>query len=237
MLWRPLFLLGFCFAVMLSMASSAEPAKSEAESLMCKRGKLILSEDFDKPLGKVWSMAKGRWEVANGSIQGAELKSDMHGAVIRTNLPLKNAVIQYSFMLEGAKATSLSINDAKGHNSRVIITKEGFTARKDDHDHAGPDKAAVLQSVKVPITEGEWHTLVIEIHGTEFLARLDGQHVAYGSHDAINVDKTNIGLTVGGESVSFRNLRIWDATPKTDWAQIKARLVAKSKSEPTSNTR
>jgi hypothetical protein len=115
----------------------------------------------------------------------------------------------------------------------VLITAEGFTARKDDHDHAGPDKAAVLQAVKSPIRTGEWHTLVVEINGAEFLARLDGKHVAYGSHEAINVDKTNIGLTVAGESASFKNLRIWDGKPKADWAANKAKLVgaASAKSE------
>lgn len=228
---RALFMSGFCFTALLSMATSAEPSKSESEveSLMCERGKLLLSDDFDKPLGKAWKMAKGKWDVANGAIQGSELKSDMHGAVIRSNLPFHNAVIQYSFKLQGAKTTSFSINDAKGHNSRVSVTAAGFTARKDDHDHDGPDKAVVLEAIKTPISAGEWHTLIIEIQGAEFLARLDGKHIAYGSHDAINVDKTNIGLTVGGESVSFKNLRIWEATPKADWKSTKAKLVAKSK--------
>ncbi len=231
MLRCTLLVSGLCFAAMLSMATSAEPSKSEAEveSLMCERGKLLLSDDFDKPLGKAWKVAKGKWDVANGAIQGSELKSDMHGAVIRSNLPLHNAVIQYSFKLQGAKTTSFSINDAKGHNSRVSVTAAGFTARKDDHDHDGPDKAVVLEAVKTPISAGEWHTLIIEIQDAEFLARLDGQHIAYGSHDAINVDKTNIGLTVGGESVSFKNLRIWEATPKADWKSTKAKLVTKSK--------
>ena len=225
------------FVLMISTAKSAETvpsantlkADSEAETLMCERGKLLLSDDLDKPLGKAWKAAKGKWEIVGGSIQGAELAADMHGAVARVNLPHRNAVIQYSFKLQGAKTTSLSINDAKGHNSRVIITAAGFSARKDDHDHEGPDKAAVLQAVKTPIAAGEWHTLVIEIQGPDFLARLDGKQIAFGSHDAINVDKTNIGLTVGGESVSFKNLRIWEATAKSDWAATKAKLEAKAK--------
>ena len=207
-------------------ASKAEPV---AETLMCERGKLLLSDDLNQPLGKNWKAAKGKWEVVSGAIQGSELKADMHGAVTRTNLPLRNTVIQYSFKLQGAKSTSFSINDAKGHNSRVIITPAGFSARKDDHDHAGPDQAALLQVVKTPIAADEWHTLVIEIQGPEFLARLDGKHVALGSHDAINVEKTNIGLTVAGESVSFKNLRIWEATPKADWAATKAKLAEKAK--------
>jgi len=209
-----------------SDAAKADPA---TETLMCERGKLLISDDLNQPLGTHWKAAKGKWEVVGGAIQGSELKADMHGAVMRTNVPVKNAVIQYSFKLQGAKTTSLSINDAKGHNSRVIITPTGFSARKDDHDHAGPDQAALLQAVKTPIAADEWHTIVVEIQGPEFVARLDGKQVALGSHESINVEKTNFGLTVAGESVSFKNLRIWEATPKADWAATKAKLTATSK--------
>lgn len=222
-------------AVLAATMIAAEAAKPEVgkpdapETLMCERGKLLLSDDLNQPLGKHWKAAKGKWEVVGGAIQGSELKADMHGAVMRTNVQVKNAVIQYSFKLQGAKSTSLSINDAKGHNSRVMITPAGFSARKDDHDHEGPDKAALLQAVKAPIAADEWHTLVVEIQGPEFVARLDGKQVALGSHESINVEKTNFGLTVGGESVSFKNLRIWEATPKADWMATKAKLAAESK--------
>lgn len=242
---RALALVAGCFVAYMSLAIStafsADTTKKDAlksdsaktdsgtETLMCERGKLLLSDDLNQPLGKQWKAAKGKWEVVGGAMQGSELKADMHGAVMRTNVPVKNAVIQYSFKLQGAKSTSLSINDAKGHNSRVLITPAGFSARKDDHDHEGPDKAVLLQAVKTPIAADEWHTLVVEIQGPEFVARLDGKEVALGSHEAINVDKTNFGLTVAGESVSFKNLRIWEATPKADWAATKAKLTAVSK--------
>lgn len=225
---RPLLVLSGLFLWAVSSAISAEPKNSPtpAETLMCERGKLLLSEDFDKPLGSAWKAAKGKWEVAAGAMKGEELPADMHGAVIRTNLKLRNVVVQYSFKLDGAKMTTFSINDAKGHNSRVLVNAESFTARKDDHDHAGPDQAVVLQAVKTPISTGEWHTLVIEIQGREFLARLDGKQVAYGSHEQIDVEKTNIGLTVAGASASFKDLRIWEATAKSDWAATKAKLAS-----------
>jgi hypothetical protein len=224
--------LGLCLALFLSMPVAAAPAdaRAEADTLMCERGKLLLSDDFDKPLGKPWRRLKGKWDIVDAAIQGSELKSDKHGAVIRANLSMHNAVIQYEFKLDGAKATTFSINDAKGHNSRVIINARGFTARKDDHDHAGPDRPAVLQAVKTPVAAGKWHVLVIEVNGREFLARLDGKQVTYGSHEAIDVDKTNIGLTVGGQSASFKNLRIWAATQKRDWPATKAKLEKKSAS-------
>lgn len=212
-----------------AMAKDADSSASPLDTLMCERGKLLLSDSFETGPSKAWRIAKGKWESVDGATQGAELKEDNHGAVIRVNRPVRNYVIQYSFKLDGTKGTTLSINDAKGHNSRVIINERGFSARKDDHDHAGPDKAKLLQTVKTKITPGQWHTLVVESNGPEFLARLDGKLVAYGSHEAIDVDKTNFGLTVGGQSASFKNLSLWEAKPKSDWSATKAKII----SQPT----
>lgn len=217
------------YAVVSCWGADSKNSSAPVETLMCERGKLLISEDFDKPLGPAWKAAKGKWEVANGALRGEELPADKHGAVVRTNVKLRNVVVQYSFKLDGAKMTTFSINDAKGHNSRVLINGESFTARKDDHDHAGPDQAVLLQTVKTPVAAGEWHTLVIEIHGGEFLARLNGKQVAYGSHEQIDVAKTNVGLTVAGASASFKELRIWEATPKSDWASTKAKLASAEK--------
>lgn len=224
------FVLGLS-TVLLTLTAFAEESPSSADTvdtLMCERGKLLLSDSFETGPGKAWRIAKGKWESVDGATQGSELKEDMHGAVIRVNRPVRNYVIKYSFKLDGTKGTTLSINDAKGHNSRVVINENGFTARKDDHDHAGPDKAKLLQSVKTKIAPGEWHTLVVESNGPEFLARLDGKLVAYGSHEAIDVDKTNFGLTVGGASASFKNLSLWEAKPKSDWSATKAKLIDKN---------
>jgi hypothetical protein len=122
--------------------------------------------------------------------------------------------------------TTLSINDARGHICRVLINESGFTVRKDDHDHQGPDKAEVLDTCKVSIPRGTWHTLRVEIVGKEMLACLDSKHVAFGAHPIIDVDKANFGLTVAGESVSFKELRVWEASPASGWEAAKAKLLA-----------
>ena len=178
---------------------------------MTERGKLLLSDNFDKPLGKQWRQGKGKWEVEGGALTGTELKADNHGAVIRHPLPFRNAVIQYSFKLDGARQTTLSINTAKAHLCRVLINAEGFTVRKDDTDKDGPDKAVILEAKKGVIKPGQWHTIVIEIHGKEMLASLDGKEIAFGAHDMLDTEKANLGLTVVGASVSFKDLRVWEA--------------------------
>ncbi len=213
-----------CLALIQTHAPAAEPT-SEPRTLLTERGKLIFSETFTQPLGKDWQTNKGKWEVVDGAIRGSELKADMHGAVTRHSLPAQNVVIQYSFKLEGAPATSLSINDDKGHCCRVAINANGFSLNKDSHDKNQTDKSAVLEKKTVAIKPGQWHTLVIEIQGPEMVASLDGEHVAFGSHESINVKKKNLGLTVAGESVSFKDLRVWEAQPNKDWEKTRSKLV------------
>lgn len=211
--------------VLVSLNVQAADPKADPATLMAERGKVLFQEDFARPLSPEWRSAKGKWEIADGALRGAERKVDMHGAVTRHALPYRNVVIQYSFKLDGTRQTSLSINDAKGHCCRVVINPTGFTVQKDSHDKNVTDKAAVLQRVETPIKPGEWHTVVVELLGKEMLARVDGGPVAYGANDTIDVDKANFGLTVAGEAASFKNLRVWEALPSKTWESTRAKLL------------
>ena len=211
-------------------ATAAEPAK-EPKALLTERGKLLFGDDLNQPLGKEWRAAKGKWEVVEGAVRGSELKADMHAAVARHAMDFRNVVIQYSFKLDGARQTTFSINATKGHLCRVLVNSTGFTVRKDDSDKTGPDQAVVLEKRDVAIKPGEWHTLVIEIHGKEMLASLDGKEVAFGEHAGIDQPKANFGFTVGGESVSFKNLRVWEALPNKAWATTKVKLIEERKKQ------
>ena len=198
--------------------------KQELPTLMTQRGKLLFSEDFSQPLSKDWVAGKGKWEIVDGAVRGNEVAADMHGAVKRHPLSFHNAVIQYSFKLDGNKTTSFSINAVKGHACRVRIDSTSFSVNKDADKKAGT-KGIVLDTITTPIKEGQWHTLVIEVLGKEMLATVDGKHTALGSHDALNVPFANFGLTVAGSSASFKNLRIWDAQPSTTWEATKAKIL------------
>ncbi len=221
-MFRPLtLLLVVCFCLINLCSQAAE----KPETLMCNVGKIIFSDNFDKPLAKPWRKLKGRWDIVEGTMQGAELAADKHGAVIRCAKPIHNAVIQYDFILQGTKMTTFSLNDSKGHCCRVLINNRSIVARKDKHKRIKGNKSVTLQNTKVIIPNNQWHTLLIEIHGSEMLVRLDGKQTAYGSHAEIDVKKTNFGLTVKGESASFRNLRVWEATPKKEWAANKAKII------------
>ena len=194
------------------------------KTVMTVRGKLLFQDSLGQPLARGWSINKGTWELADGAIRGSELAADKHAAVAVQRLAMRNVVIQYALKLDGARGTALILNDAKGHICRVQITPQLLTVRKDDHDRDGPDKGAILQALKTPVAPGSWHTVLIEIQGSEMLARIDGSAVAYGTNDAIDQDKTLFGLVVLGDSASFKDLSIWEAQPNPEWASTRARL-------------
>jgi hypothetical protein len=223
---KPHLLLITLLALTLAQAQSLAP-----RTLMTTRGAAILTDDLAK-LAKDWKPGKGTWQIVDGALQGTELAADKHPATYRHALNFQDAVIQFDFKLEGAKMVTFSINDATGHVARVVIDAKGFQARKDDHDHEGPDKAVSFNRVNTPITESTWHTMTLEIHGTEMLARLvtddtmplEKMPISFGQHEMIGVAKTNIGFTLAGANASFRNLQVFGALENTTWAATKQKL-------------
>lgn len=221
-------------AVALGAAVAAEPATTSAAApvtVMLAPGKVLLDDPLNAPLATEWKAAKGKWEAVDGAVRGAELPADMHGAVARRPVPMTDAVIAFSFKLDGAKVISLSLNGTKGHVGRVRITPAGVTVQKDDQDGKnGPDKGAMLDTAKVTIKPGEWHALVVELRGPDILATLDGKHTAFGTHEALDKPKANLGLTVAGTSASFKGLTVRDAAgPAKDWDATRAKLLAARK--------
>lgn len=205
----------------------------EPKPLMTERGKLLLRADFSQPPGKDWSQNKGKWEVVDGALRAAQLKSDQHAAVMRHPLPAQNVIIQYAFKLDGVRVTTLSINGVKGHVCRVLLRPSGLTVQKDKDKKKAGDKALLLDNCETPLKPGTWHTLLVEIQGKEMVASVDGKHVAFGAHDGIDVKRANFGLTVGGESVSFKDLRVWEALPSKSWDATRAGLL---KARPKAKT-
>lgn len=73
---------------------------------------------------------------------------------------------------------------------------------------------------------------MVEVYGKEIVASVDGKTVGYGKHNGIDRPKGNFGLTVAGEKMSFKNLRVWEAQPNPAWETTRQRLLdARSKEQ------
>jgi len=203
---------------------AAAPLHAEAP-LLAVPGRVVYESTLAAAPAAPWRAAKGKWEAAEGVLRGAELPEDKHGAVLRMMGPVgDNVVIEYQFrLLDGVKGTTISINGVKDHVCRLMMTSKSFTVQKDDSDHDGPDKAIVFSRQAADLRPGEWHSVRMEIIGGQMLGKC-GDLVGHGSHDLMATKKMNLGFTVAGQSVEFRNLKISEATLNPKWEEVKATL-------------
>jgi len=208
---------------------------ADLQPLMCERGELILSEDFSSgSLGKDWQVAKGKFEIVDGALKGAELPADDHAGVLAHAIKTRNLIVQFAVKFEGGKSTAMSLNSAQGHVCRATINPAGITVNKDSRDKNKTDKAAQLGTQRVAIQPGQWHTVLVEIRGPEIVAQLDGpQHATCGSHEGLDVDKTSLRFPVSGDAVFFKDLRVWEAgQPKATWDATKKKLESQRPTTP-----
>lgn len=214
-------------AAILAATFPAQDGKKDLETQLCVRGKPLLSEDFSAAeLSKDWKVAKGKWTVADGALRGVELAADQHAAVVKRPLAFRDLVLQFSFKLDGAKRATCSF-DGQGHVCRVILSPQGFTLQKDGSKD-GSQKAVVLGKGAVDLKPGEWHRMLVEIRGKEFLAQVDDRVFAFGEHAGIDVDKASFGFPVSGEALIVDDVRAWEALPNPEWPSAKERLSRKS---------
>lgn len=212
-------------ALLLALPLSAQEARKDLTANLCVRGKLVFSDDFAaKELAPAWKVAKGKWEVSDGALKGAELAADSHAAVIKHPLPSRNFVLQFSFRFDGAKSLACSF-DGKGHVCRVVLSPQGFQVRRDAAKDGG-EKPVTLGKGAAEFKPGEWHTMLVEVQGKEMLAQVDDKVFAFGENAGIEADKTTFGFPTGGESVSIDDVRVWEATPNPDWAANRLKLTA-----------
>lgn len=204
-------------------------------TLLAQPDKEILSDALTKDSKAAeWKVAKGKWERTADGIRVEELPADNHGAAGRVNMKLQDFVAAFEFRLDGAKVVSLSINDAKEHVARVMITPTAFRVQKDDHDHDGPDKGVVFLNQAQAFEAGTWHRVVLEMVGDTMVATIDGKFSGFGSNDLFKAEKANPGFTCGGQSATFRNFVIWSAKaePKASWKETSVQIAEAMKAAP-----
>ena len=193
--------------------------------LMLDRGERIFIEDFsENEISPNWISNKGTWEIVDGALRGTERESDKHNATIRTELAIpENAIVQFKFRFDGGETIHLSFN-GKGHICRVILTPEGFVLKGEKIKKDPKDKAVVVSQVAQAFGRGTWYTMLVELQGEEFVARVDDGPVAFGRHAKIARPKSVFGFPMAGDHSSVDAIRVWKGSPKADWKDVRAQL-------------
>src|SRR5204863_1089566 len=184
-----------------SAVSAAEPSP-DVKPLLTTPGKLLFSEDLrevpherDKQnkTKRGWQSGKGKWEIKDGVLVGAEKPEEHHGGMLtKPRLAFHDATVQVSFRLDGATGITLDANSqALG---RIIAASVSSTELTLARSLAGGDKLEVLDKVPLKLEPGTWHTLLLELQGADVVASIDGTQVVFGSGERIDVDKTSVQL-------------------------------------------
>ncbi len=181
----------------------------------------------------------GQWKQVDGRFQGSENPQVKHPATASYGIKFQNIILQCQLRLEDVE---LDKDPAHGRKNRYIqlrATNEktyvcslnlglgGFSINKDGKDREGPDKLEVLATHKKALAVGEWHTVLIEIMGDEYVATVDGHSIS-GQHAAIGQLKHSFMVVTGPEG-SIRDLHLWEAKPNADWPMTRAVIAAQNK--------
>jgi hypothetical protein len=174
----------------------------------------LLEETFTAELSKDWFWGLGTWTAKDGVLRGFESGPRRHGPVKMRKLPLKDAIIECDFRLEG-KATFAGIifngSQERGHIIHFVMGTDTLRIL------AHPKKGENTELLKQPniLAVGGWHHVKIEFKGETITAMINGKTFTT-SHPCIAEEKQTFGL--GGDSggpegekagaLEFRSLKI-----------------------------
>ena len=220
-----------------AFAFATQGSAFAADPLLCLQGKLIFEESFSSPtLDEQWTTPKGEWSIIEQALRGSELSADKHSAVIRKDMVFPtNFIIQFKFRFNGGNTIHCSFN-GKGHICRATLTPEGYTLKGEKVKSDSNDRTVTVGQVQQTFPAGEWHTMLIEVAGNEFVARVDEGPLAFGSHEKIGRPKTNFGFPMAGAHSEIDSIKIWEADLNPAWQAKKKTLPPNKIALPQSPT-
>ena len=233
--------------LLLVMAALAADLPAIPAGPIAKQKELLFSDDFERAeLGPKWGPVVPTYTLENGAMKGTQTRVNApaadgkpaivgHAAVIGTDTPTKDSIVEFKFRFAGATALSAEFDDRKftgahyGHICRVVITKKDITLRDErdgsmrndiyemSKDPARRDERNKLlegRSATFPVQfdSEKWHTLNFETVGDAMRATLDGTPVAFLKSSGIaHATKSKIEFGCAGQDGFFDDVKIWNA--------------------------
>jgi hypothetical protein len=234
--------------LLLASAFAADlPAVPDAP--IAKKKELLFSDDFERAeLGKAWGPVVPTYTLENGALKGTQTRVNApaadgkpavvgHAAVIGTDTPTKDSIIELKFRFAGATALSAEFDDRKytgshyGHICRVVVTPKNArllderdgSMRNDIYEMSQDptkkdERNKLLQgrSANFPVEFDleKWHDLVLETVGDMMRATIDGKPVAFLKSSGIaHETKSKVEFGCAGKDGYFDDIKIWNAEP------------------------
>ena len=208
-------MLRITFFTLLISSTIYSPAVAEKdskiESILAEIGETTVHQKFDGPLDKTAIPVKGEWKVIDGVLLGKELASDKHAGGLKYQKQNHNSVVRFSFKLDGnTTGFNLSLNHAKGHLFRVVVTPTAMSINLDKDKKDPESKAQVLGRTAGKFKQEQWYTMQVEMLGDRVVAQTDNGVKIEASHPTLDASKPNYRFVMKGESLSIDDLQIWE---------------------------
>jgi hypothetical protein len=208
---------------------------------------LLFSDDFNRAeMGEKWKQVVPTFTLEDNALKGTQTRVNApaqdgkpavvgHQAVIGTDVPTRDSVVEFRFKFAGATAVSLEFDDRQytgshyGHICFARFTPKGVIVA-DQKDGSMKNEIYAMtpaqrkeqpkllegRSATFPVTieKEAWHAAVVETVGDEMRVTLDGKPVAFIKSSGIaHPTKSKIELGCGGKDGFFDDIKIWNAEP------------------------
>jgi len=118
-----------CLVTATTFAADAPKLPAIPEGAIAKKKELLFSDDFGRAdLGKAWAIVVPTFSIEKGALKGTQMRFDApaveattdakakpavkgHQAVIGTDVPVKDSVIDVGFRLGGAQPVAAEFDD------------------------------------------------------------------------------------------------------------------------------
>lgn len=226
------------------------------KTLMTTRGKLLVSEDFEKPLppftgtpvgfasgyigwryndGSLASGKSGVWKLVDGTFKGIENPEAHHPATASFGIQFKDAIIQCEVRLDDVpengrvnRSLFVKATDAKDYVCALNVGTGGLNALVYDDASINP---TTKQREKFAPLRAPSPVKLGEWHTA--VLEIKGEEIV-ASLDGRSVTLSDPLVAADKHSImlgastesSFRHFRIWEALPNPDWLKNKQALTA-----------
>jgi hypothetical protein len=197
--------------LLLSLLLPALCLAAEPAPLLVQPGKVLSAPDLRSPLGKEWTISKGKWTPTEGVLIASEIPEEKHAAVLHLATGPTSLVLECDFRLPKGKIFYVGC-DAQKHVARLVVTPKTAKLAEDSTEVKGKTPSHTLAEATVDLKPDEWQHVRVEYTGDRMAARLNGAELR-AQHPYLATPKVRWWLASSGERVEVRNLRVSEGLP------------------------
>jgi tetratricopeptide (TPR) repeat protein len=184
---------------------------------LSERGNVLFSDEFSgNTLKPGWTNDRGagNWQVAGGLVTVSRRPREA-GLTARSRLiAYRDAIFEFSFRTDGNGWIGLILGREDRVLAHLVLGPGAVILKVLESGESGGSDLAPLDRLTTAIERGTWHNVVVEIHGRRIIAQLDGRPAVAGESPALDIEKSDFGVSVEGASASFDYVRMYERASK-----------------------